>query len=429
MEYQSMMQIVLECLFGWDDKNQQGNEGILGVLDAFCRADEEQGRGDLHSHWLLWISGMNKLRKMMLSRDKIVRQEAVETYLRYVNKVMSARYGEFDLVVTHTCANNKVITSTVSEIYNDEQPQVLRDARHKKKCHDIKGCVMKCKKCGETTSPSLAVTSALNVIKQQTKENVTLPLSKNMKNIVSLRTAYDMNRNNDSRQALGNFWGSKKVRDIVLHDKFDQHLYTHAKSCQKKGDECRFLFPFMTRTDNTRMYCDSSSKSVEHHCLDGSVSTECRFSLELNRPQACQYINTHNVTVSDVINCNNNIQTGDSGQTFYQTLYTAKNTTKDDAKPRDLVANQVCRRLRKAQAMARFGANGENCDTDADNKRKAWVEGLSLVLSGVRAASSRTVTSAPMAHNLVLQGGNRFFLSLFCRSAVGTTRRIVGGTQ
>ena len=146
-------------------KISRGMRASLVFLMPFAELTKNREGGDLHSHWLLWISGMNKLRKMMLSRDKIVRQEAVETYLRYVNKVMSARYGEFDLVVTHTCANNKVITSTVSDIYNDEQPQVLRDARHKKKCHDIKGCVMKCKKCGETTSPSLAVTSALNAIK------------------------------------------------------------------------------------------------------------------------------------------------------------------------------------------------------------------------------------------------------------------------
>ena len=43
LEYESAMQITLECLFGWDPTNQMGKRGILGVLEAFCRASEEQG--------------------------------------------------------------------------------------------------------------------------------------------------------------------------------------------------------------------------------------------------------------------------------------------------------------------------------------------------------------------------------------------------
>ena len=92
---------------------------------------------------------------------------------------------------------------------------------------------------------------------------------------------------------------------------------------------------------------------------------EDRFLLQLHHPQGCQYLNTHNTTISDVVNCNNNIQTGDSGQTFYQTVYTMKTNIKDDAKPRDLVANQVCRRLRRVQTLARTQSeDGNNSDTE-----------------------------------------------------------------
>ena len=84
-----------------------------------------------------------------------------------------------------------------------------------------------------------------------------------------------------------------------------------------------------------------------------------------------------------------------------------KTNIKDDAKPRDLVANQVCRRLRRAQTLARTQSeDGNNNDTEKKKNVNEWVEGLSLVLSGVRAATSRLATSAPMAHNIVYQLGD-----------------------
>ena len=44
IEYQSIVQILLEVLFGWDSKKQEGSCGILGTLDAYAVAHEEQGK-------------------------------------------------------------------------------------------------------------------------------------------------------------------------------------------------------------------------------------------------------------------------------------------------------------------------------------------------------------------------------------------------
>ena len=81
LEYQSLVQIVLECLLGWNSNDQKGSEGILGKLEAFCRGDEEQGRGSNHGHWLIWVAGFNKLRSMLRLQDKVVRAEGQETFL------------------------------------------------------------------------------------------------------------------------------------------------------------------------------------------------------------------------------------------------------------------------------------------------------------------------------------------------------------
>ena len=43
IEYQSIVQIVLTVLFGWDSEKQQGSKGVFGKLIAFVVAHEEQG--------------------------------------------------------------------------------------------------------------------------------------------------------------------------------------------------------------------------------------------------------------------------------------------------------------------------------------------------------------------------------------------------
>ena len=49
LEFQSVMQILTECLLRWDTKTQTAKgKGILGTVVAFAGADEEQGRKTLH---------------------------------------------------------------------------------------------------------------------------------------------------------------------------------------------------------------------------------------------------------------------------------------------------------------------------------------------------------------------------------------------
>ena len=70
MEYHSTMEIVMECLFGWDKKKQKGKPGVFGTVEAFCEAIEEQGRGTLHGHFLIWIKNFGLLRTLLHSKNK-----------------------------------------------------------------------------------------------------------------------------------------------------------------------------------------------------------------------------------------------------------------------------------------------------------------------------------------------------------------------
>ncbi len=49
LEFQSVMQIMTECLLKWDTKTQTSKgKGILGTVISFAGANEEQGRKTLH---------------------------------------------------------------------------------------------------------------------------------------------------------------------------------------------------------------------------------------------------------------------------------------------------------------------------------------------------------------------------------------------
>ena len=210
----------------------------------------------------------------------------------------------------------------------------------------------------------------------------------------------------------------------MLRLRFDEHCFTNACSCFEKGCECRFFFPFSARPEETRLFNDPSKKATMFYTLNGERHERHGFVVELKRPQACQYMNTHSIPISSILNCNTNVQTGDWAHCFYQIFYQSKVTVKDDCEPRDLVLRSVSRRILRAQDVVRQReAAGEESQQSND-----WLEGLSRMLSGINAASSRTTVSAPMAASLVMTGGERFIFSHhFTELLAGQTEAMLHG--
>ena len=101
------MQIVIKCLLGWSTNNQVGGEGIFGILEAWARSDEEQGRKTLHGHWLVWVSNINEIQEALHSKDLIQREQARTSFLQYVDKVICAHYDNA-FVVDHECCRGTV---------------------------------------------------------------------------------------------------------------------------------------------------------------------------------------------------------------------------------------------------------------------------------------------------------------------------------
>lgn len=515
LEFQGAMQIALECLFGWEPQKQRGKRMLFGVMEAYCRADEEQGRGSLHSHWLVWIKHFGQLRRLLFAKDKNTRELARASYIAYVNKIMCARQCDFEVEVTHTCRGTDDKKGPVNEIFQNCCPSILREARHEEGCKNIKGRVMQCKSCGKCEATTDVTTEVLKNLQQGSSANsLNYPLSSERLDIAAYRTMYDVPDVNGSDP-------DSISRYILLNERFNQHATKHASSCFKKGCECRFLFPFLATSGNeldilvtdvmkdlillwqekraeeeeldewgqchwseeeiderlkrsverlseansrssfdvenliqevaavaksiedaadetntatlhdlskdaavvnnlakevaknkgTRVYDGNTPIEVMRHTLDGGTCRENRFVVEIQRPQGCQFMNVYNRVLSHIFTCNTNIAIGDSGQTWYQTLYNCKNTQSDDREPRDVVAKSVIRRLVRAQREREEREQSGEGTKEEEKETNTWVEGLSRVLSGINAATSRNVISAPMSHNLASNKGSRFHFS------------------
>lgn len=57
------MKLVVKHVLGWDKKRNRPYKtgGTFGIVKAFLRVTEEQGRGTVHSHWLIWLTDHTNL--------------------------------------------------------------------------------------------------------------------------------------------------------------------------------------------------------------------------------------------------------------------------------------------------------------------------------------------------------------------------------
>ena len=94
LEYQSIVDIVIKVLLGWDMNKQEGGVGIFGELKAWAIAHKEQGRKTLHGHYHFWIRFLRALKLQLFSTDLAVREQARMDFKQYVDKVMSASYND-----------------------------------------------------------------------------------------------------------------------------------------------------------------------------------------------------------------------------------------------------------------------------------------------------------------------------------------------
>ena len=252
LEYQNVKKIIIETLLQWDDKKEEAKGvGIVGTTKAFVPADEEQGRGTLHSHWQIWVEELNqKVRDILFDADPDKRARARKAFCTHIDEIMCATYGA-DFTVTHVCTqgdNENVKTDLAGNIFQEREPKIIRNARHNKLSSEIGGNVMECPHCNKQVSTIDIVNSALARWKEyaiqgttESRPDITLPISKHRLDMAAYTYSYNMDGgcyplNEDP------FWSNENIRRLLLTLRFDEHAFSHKRSCFKKVSVCYKLY-------------------------------------------------------------------------------------------------------------------------------------------------------------------------------------------
>ena len=408
-------------LLAWDPDTQTGSEGgIVGKLDAWGMAAEEQARKTLHAHLLLWSKKLSEMRDAIFDGDETKRKKARADFEAHIDTVMCASYRDegTEWIVKHMCKGVER-KAKVEDIFKECDRQVLRDARHKVLCHDINGNVMECEECGEKISPQSIINLTLNEWHQNAlrdsekktsaSEDLTFPLSRERHDIAMYRTSYDEWSGSYDDDP---FWGKKDVRRILQISGDNEHFALHGPRCFKKGQECTSgSFP-QAACERTCIHEDmklegEDTTMLEWYLLDGSIKRTAPWMILPRRPLGSQYLNTHNLPISTIFNCNSNVIIGDASNTFYLTLYGSKSTQKEDGEKKERIMKKLIRRLRRLQMERERNL----IEDEEDNDKGDFVQGLSMMMSAMNASTSRDVVSSTMAHYLVTHGGSRFSAS------------------
>jgi len=147
------------------------------------------------------------------------------------------------------------------------------------------------------------------------------------------------------------FWGDPKTRRVITKQRFEYHDSNHRPSCFKKNSECRFLFPKLPHAET--VLDDNTNDGIIslHRLVEGDVVYAKPWLLYPKRPIGSEYINQHSHAVSEVLNCNSNIQIGDPTHVFYSTLYSSKSTQEEDSKRQKRIAMAIVRRLLRQEKL------------------------------------------------------------------------------
>ena len=155
----------------------------------------------------------------------------------------------------------------------------------------------------------------------------------------------------------------------------------------------------------TDISIDEEAEEGLWYSIDGNDNKAKPWIVEPKRSMGSQYINTHNGAPARALNCNTNVQIGDLSSIFYTTLYSTKDTQKEDCEAPQRVQNVCTKRLLKAEAELLDGTR------EPDEVHDGFVEGLCMMLTAMNAATSRFEVSTVMSHLMVCNEGTRLTFS------------------
>ena len=247
------------------------------------------------------------------------------------------------------------------------------------------------------------------------QDNVTFPLKRERLDVYAIRHPFDYAKEKIKIDG-SDFSENEFVRNSMLNLRFNEHDKDHRFACFKKNEECRAFLPTLIQVEPDILWDDDHGidccfswdwDGVENEIIPIQRKI-CAFTVLPERSFGDQYLNIHTKVISNIFACNSNVQIGDIGHLFYNTLYTSKSTQAEDSRNFLYISNGFARTLQGQIEKQQRESNESS--TSSSDEAPDFVQGLILVMAGIRAHMASTIISAPMAH-LLATTGSRFHLS------------------
>ena len=354
--FECLIDIIIDKLVGDNDTKQ----GIFGKLDAYAMAVEEQNRKTLHAHIVVYVSGWNKTLRDLHSNSERTRKSAEKEVTSFVDSVMS----------TELCEDDHPLNCENCEAGNLEFQghDGMRVLRHKHGCVNEGGILAHCHSCGGkfTGDDLAALRVGLGMDWRNHEEEHKAAMAAEILNSTV--------PGSHSRISIG----TRSKRNY----KYNHHKTHHAKTCFKKGLECRARLPDIPEESTLVL---RSEKTHEQYKWTGEEYKLSNLTVRTKRKPKDAYTNTY---CRAITNCNapansNLSVTSGCRSCIYCTCYASKGTQKEDSGE----LKKVC-----CYAAKRF---------NEQRKESSLLEGLSRLMGAVIVGTTEHVVSAPMASYLV----------------------------
>ena len=173
--------------------------------------------------------------------------------------------------------------------------------RHKKMCHQHLGHIANCQSCHREFTVNEIVANALAI--HCGKGSKTFLFSdQSVKRLDKF--VYELQKdhswpNSDAK--------SKAVRYFASNALVNAHYVTHTSRCFKKGDECYANLPDAACNSGTIQYNENPDTWFDW-C--GNKEQRYMFAFRPKRNPEDAFMNTHNMYLTTLLGCNNNLMVG-----------------------------------------------------------------------------------------------------------------------
>ena len=353
-EYERIIHLVIKHIFNWDVETQKSNGvGLFSKVLAWCLATEEQGRKNLHGHFLLFIENWKEVLKVLqqgstVDKNSLLKRQATKNTKALYKDIFSAQlFSDFQAhkplsdraVFHHEDCRGKRKESVLRFAVKPVSMQAFREMRHKSLCFHHKGNIASCERCDRLFSVNEIVANALNHHLGNGSACFDFPEAKTpfLDHIVyELQKDFEWTESSEHDKAL-RYFASNALSNM--------HLTTHASRCFKKSRECYACLPDVI-CDGIQIIYDEDY-SIWSDWL-GNKTRRYIFRLQPHRRVEDTFMNSHNKSLTELLCCNTNVLLGITGRILhYVTCYHSKSQQKEENRAFEKISEILLKHLKK----------------------------------------------------------------------------------